>query len=136
MVAYSFQREFNQPIYDHTKIGTIRGFRAGNSRHARPGETVQLYNGLRTKYVHKLGIATCRKTLRILLDLREGVVFYPGDLETIKGNDEINRFAVRDGFKNWEKLVAFWEQKYRSIAVFEGAHIIWEETFLPAIGSA
>lgn len=46
MVAYSFKRQFGPPILAGTKGGTIRNDR---KRHARPGEELQLYHGMRTK---------------------------------------------------------------------------------------
>ena len=51
MVAYSFAPQFIDPIVARTKKQTVRGHRA---RHARPGEPIQLYTGMRTKYCRKL----------------------------------------------------------------------------------
>lgn len=52
MVAYSFQKRFVEPIRSGRKRQTIR---ADRKRHARPGEVLQLYSGMRTN-----AIATCR----------------------------------------------------------------------------
>ncbi len=51
MVAYSFAPQFIGSIRSGTKCQTIRPI--GKRRHARPGEPVQLYTGMRT--------ATCSK---------------------------------------------------------------------------
>ncbi|MEJ0016825.1 MAG: ASCH domain-containing protein [Acetobacteraceae bacterium] len=47
MVAYSFKRDFAAPILAGIKRQTIR---ADRRRHARPGEVLQLYTGMRTKH--------------------------------------------------------------------------------------
>lgn len=71
MPAYSFQRQFAQPIIDGTKGGTIRAPRrisptTGNHRraevggHAWPGETLYLFTGMRTKQCRKIAEKTCR----------------------------------------------------------------------------
>ena len=45
MVAYSFKRRFREPILAGSKQQTIR---ADRKRHARRGEALQLYTGMRT----------------------------------------------------------------------------------------
>jgi hypothetical protein len=51
MVAYSFKAMFAQQIITGLKTQTVRGHRR---RHARPGEAVQLFTGMRTKQCRKL----------------------------------------------------------------------------------
>jgi hypothetical protein len=46
VVAYSFRQQFRPPILAGTKRQTIR---ADRKRHARPGEQLQLYTGMRTR---------------------------------------------------------------------------------------
>jgi hypothetical protein len=46
MVAHSFQSRFAEPVLDGSKDGTIG---ADRRRHARPGEQLQIYVGMRTK---------------------------------------------------------------------------------------
>lgn len=57
MVAYSFPKCFIDPILSGRKAQTIRGDRR---RHARPGEELQLYSGMRTRSCRLIGRATCR----------------------------------------------------------------------------
>lgn len=51
MVAYGFKKFFSPQIESGHKRQTVRGNR---DRHARPGERVQLYEGLRTQYCRKI----------------------------------------------------------------------------------
>lgn len=99
MVAYSFKKQFAGPILSGTKAQTIRAERAGKSRHARPGEMVQLYTGMRTRYCRLLGTAKCLEVTPVRL------TFYrqhgPGNFWI--GNRhlscaEMESFARADGF--------------------------------------
>lgn len=53
MVAYSFHRMFAPDVEAMIKRQTVRAHR---KRHARIGEPVQLYTGMRTKQCRKLVI--------------------------------------------------------------------------------
>ncbi len=52
MVAYNFTASMASKVAGRTKNQTIRPL--GRKRHARPGEAVQLYTGMRTKHCRKL----------------------------------------------------------------------------------
>lgn len=72
MVAYSFKKQFAGQIQLGLKAHTIRGDRA---RHAKPGERVQLYSGMRTKYCVKLipdPICLSVQPVEILITLFDG----------------------------------------------------------------
>lgn len=65
MVAYSFQKRFvghveaglePGPWCPGMKRHTLRLPRAGQSRHARSGEKVQLYTAMRTKHCRPIGV--------------------------------------------------------------------------------
>lgn len=132
MVAYSFQKRFAPPILAGTKRQTIR---ADRKRHARPGEALQLYTGMRTKHCKLIGRAVCERVLpvRILflndtsgdLDLsavlvREGEGFAP--LRVAK-----DFFARRDGFADWRDLRAFWSINHPGVDEFDGVLIEWRD---------
>jgi len=51
MVAYSFKKVFVRQIETGRKRQTIR---ADRKRHARPGEPVQIYTGMRTRHCRKI----------------------------------------------------------------------------------
>lgn len=70
MVAYSFQAMFCPPIVDRIKRQTIRAL--GARRHAREGEDVQLYRGMRTKHCAKIiPDVRCLGIVAALFDLRK-----------------------------------------------------------------
>ncbi len=129
MVAYSFNKRFVAPILDGTKIGTIRKQR---KRHARAAEWVQLYTGMRTKYCARIGSGVCQSARPIILSLDDAGVFYRDAMESIRDADDLDAFAVADGFADWDHLDAFWRVSHPGVAVFEGTHIVWGYTFAPA----
>ena len=139
MVAYSFKRRFVSPIRvglglpveidisktvipPPPKLQTIRAI--GRRRHARPGETVQLYCAMRTKQCFKIGDAQCTRVtpINILVEehcigvqpLDRGLLFLDGD-----------KFAQRDGFDDQHDMQRFWLKEH-GIGVFCGILIEWE----------
>ena len=54
MVAYSLKPRFIPPILSGAKRQTIRAI--SRRRHAIPGETLQLYTGMRTKQCRLIGV--------------------------------------------------------------------------------
>lgn len=123
MVAYSFQKRFVGPILARTKRQTIR---ADRKRHARPGEELQLYTGMRTKHCRLIMRAPCVdiRPIRILFDddpEYEGIV-----TPTLGYPDGLDGFARADGFQSWAELKAFWRERHPGIDEFEGVIISWE----------
>ncbi|KQZ87276.1 hypothetical protein ASD64_07200 [Mesorhizobium sp. Root157] len=100
MVAYSFKAMFSPQIIAGSKLQTVR---ADRKRHARPGEPVQLYQGMRTRHCRKLvdpdPICTATRRIEIattvLIDdmiatiLIDGIPLRPAEIEA---------FACADGF--------------------------------------
>ncbi|RWR14236.1 ASCH domain-containing protein [Paenirhodobacter populi] len=123
MVAYSFQRRFAPPIAALTKRQTIR---ADRRRHARPGEMLQLFTGMRTRHCVKI-IADPRCTsvepviLRMDDDHRIAEVEIAG--EPI---DDVDGFAIRDGFESLSDMSGFWVMSHGPMALFRGVLILWE----------
>lgn len=72
-VAYSFQQQFAEPILAGTKGGTIRAQRSGRG-HARPGEELQLYTGMRTKHCRLICRKPCIAVTRILLGFAPAIL--------------------------------------------------------------
>lgn len=103
MVAYSFKSRFVEPIRSGTKFQTIRNDRA---RHARPGETLQLYTAMRTKQCRLIGHATCLDVVPITIDFTLLRVTVAGRMITLRENRDA--FAVGDGFVNWSDFVQWW----------------------------
>ena len=127
MVAYSFRPRFLDPIVSGRKRQTIRAI--GRRRHARPGEALQLYTGMRTKQCRLIGRATCTAvaavTLRFAADAGGDTVTV--DQATVGDRDA---FARRDGFAGWEELRAFWRTAHPAAfaaGAFAGTIICWGE---------
>lgn len=108
------------------KRQTIRAL--GKRRHARPGETLQLYTAMRTKQCKKIGEAKCTAVRDIVITFGKlsGV--------SVGGSDEpqahfqgggLDIFAQRDGFESWNEMVQFWDKEH-GLSVFIGKLIEWE----------
>lgn len=121
MVAYSFKSRFAAPILAGTKAQTIR---ADRKRHARPGELVQLYIGMRTRQCRRLGEARCVEVLPVKMDLIVGLVM-AGD-GWIRQIPDLHALARQDDFQDWWELVAFWVAEHPGVDLFEGVLIRWQ----------
>ena len=133
MVAYSFKERFVKPIqvglsrvslsFDPPpKRQTIRA--VGLRRHARPGETLQLYFGMRTKHCRKIGDARCISVapVKILIHNRTFIVDIDG-FPLMK--PAIEEFALLDGFSSTADMHQFWVANHGE-GLFEGVLIRWE----------
>ncbi|ESY48991.1 MULTISPECIES: hypothetical protein [unclassified Mesorhizobium] len=144
MVAYSFKPMFAPQVSGLTKLHTVR---ADRKRHARPGEAVQLYQGMRTRNCVKLvdPDPVCVRvrpiailTTPLLEDFIASIVIGGRSLH----RDEIEAFATADGFgiehvDDWRwlrigregsarwNMGAFWEAEHGA-GLFEGQLIEWE----------
>lgn len=121
MVAYSFKERFVDPIRAVTKCQTIR---ADRRRHARAGEELQLYTGMRTRHCKLIGRADCLSVWPVTL------IFQDGDgvaLESFKSHygGDLDNFAVADGFRNWAELRDFWSLNHPGVDIFDGVLIRW-----------
>lgn len=68
MPSYSFQEQFVAYIEDESNGHTVRRERNSRAPHAKPGDKVYLYFGMRTKWCRKIGEATCSAMRRIRID--------------------------------------------------------------------
>jgi len=100
MVAYSFNRVFAPQVAALTKLQTVRGHRR---RHARPGEPIQLYRGMRTRQCVKLvdEDPIVISVTPIIIDVSD--LIDEGIASIILGGQALNRtqievFAEADGF--------------------------------------
>ncbi len=98
MVAYNFQPRFASLVESGEKRQTIRP--KGKRVHAKPGDTVQLYTGMRTKNCRKLGEAVC--TVSTYCAIRaDGITL--GSHPTM----DLDVFAQADGFKGFNDMKAW-----------------------------
>lgn len=121
MVAYSFKPRFVDPIRASTKRQTIR---ADRKRHARPGEQLQLYTGMRTKQCKLIARSTCVSVDLVLLNFADcGVVRINGIV--LFSDAAMQKFSRSDGFTSWADMRAFWHENHPGIEQFEGVIIRW-----------
>jgi len=140
VVAYSFRPRFIAPILAGTKRQTIRGDR---KRHARPGEELQLFTGMRTQHCKLIGRALVEAVHPITLFLGD----HPQRGWSTSWSEscpdprfatyacwpkDCNEFARRDGFKSWKELEAFWAAEHPGLDRFEGVLIRWAD-LLPVV---
>jgi hypothetical protein len=142
MVAYSYKARFVAPIAVGLGIEiprwpnlvipaglkilpkrqTIRAL--GLRRHARPGETLQLYYAMRTKQCRKIGDARCTSTHSLTIDVRDHSMSTRLDGAHISGG-YLRDFAMSDGFAHAEDMLEFWKAEH-GLGKFEGVLIRWE----------
>ena len=120
MVAYSFQARCCGPILRGAKLQTIRGPR---KRHARPGEALQLYAGMRTRQCRLVARATCEAVQPVTLHLADRIVRL--DDVFLTGHAACDRFAQRDGFEDWTDLTSFWAAQHPRTSLFSGVLVRW-----------
>lgn len=132
MVAYSFQKRFPPLILAGRKSHTLRGQRR---RHARIGEPVQLYQGMRTKSCKLIAEPVCDRFHGVFLKFSEwqafeffdvaeqepGVWRRVGDLRPIENPDA---FACSDGFDDIEDMGRFWLDTH-GVRTWDGFLIGW-----------
>jgi hypothetical protein len=134
MVAYSFAPQFVEAVASLKKRQTIRGAR---KRHALPGEPIQLYAGMRTKYCRKLVTVdpVCIDVRHIAIELssRHEQLITRLEIEGVPlGDDELEVFAAADGFGGAladgfarRRMGEFWV-RHHDWATFIGVLIRWE----------
>lgn len=121
----SFSRDsFEGAVKARTKIHTIR-----RDEHNRwkPGMTIQFWRGnprnvknnpyqFGTGVVDRVADIGIFPKKDIVIILFSGVIFVK-----VNSRDELNRFAVNDGFKDWEEMKEWFTED------FSGKLIIWKE---------
>jgi hypothetical protein len=130
VVAYNFQKRFAEPILAGTKGGTIRaerkisrhGLRQEVGGHARPGEELQLYTGMRTKHCRLIARKTCLAVQAIKLDFLRDQIWI-GE-EVYLTEEMLEAVARFDGFFSFPVMAQFWRDTHGDPA-FQGWHIRW-----------
>lgn len=126
MVAYSFKQQFVPPIQAGTKRQTIRAH--GKRRHARPGDHLQLYQGMRTKSCALIATSMCIRCSSVIIDFENERITYDynrGQMTIYPGG--LDEFARRDGFDDWPAMRAFWAKEHAAVPVFHGRLIQWTD---------
>lgn len=122
MVAYSFNLRFEMAIREGWKTQTIR---AGRKRHARPGEMLQLFCGMRTANCRKI-VADVRcldvTPLRIDFDASGLIIAIQNDRALVP---DLEAFAISDGFTGIDDMSVFWGRAHGLMNRFDGVLIDW-----------
>lgn len=124
MVAYSFKSRFATAVREGWKTQTIRSKR---TRHARPGEMLQLFTGMRTAHCQKI----CEDVRCTEVTAIEIIFDAEGEIETIwlDGSvvPDLDAFANLDGFSDASDMADFWREEncQRPDSVFRGVLIEW-----------
>lgn len=133
MVAYSYKRRFVEPIRrglasaypDQNGVMPKRQtIRADRKRHARPGEEIQHYCGMRTKGCFLIGRGRCVSVGAIFIQLRREIISVE-DYPAIRDGD-LDPFAQADGFQDWDDMRTFWHEEHGAMSEFRGVIIKWE----------
>jgi hypothetical protein len=130
MGLYNFQTRFCPMILAGTKTHTIRAVRAHPDK---PGNTMHLYTGLRTKKAKLLMRVPCIKIEDIEIwsnieeiDLTGFTVDVGVKIDGILLDEsEAHAFARRDGFSDFYDMLKFWLTP-KSRLPFKGHIIYWE----------
>lgn len=122
MVAYSFKRQFVDAILTGRKPHTMRNER---KRHARPGEEVQLYCGMRSRGCFLVARATCSNVQPVRIDFDAPRVQI-GGLKPIEGRKALDAFARSDGFSDWAHLYYFWQAEHPNGGAWSGVIVFWQ----------
>jgi len=117
MVAYNFQKRFADDVEGGHKRQTIRAPRR-DGRHAKVGDKLQLYTGMRTTSCRKLRDAVCHDTCTVIIEADKIWTFQPLELHT-----DLEAWAQRDGFESWAEMHDFFEQTHG--LPFTGVLIAW-----------
>lgn len=108
------------------KRQTIRAH--GKRRHAREGEALQHYTGMRTKQCRKIGDAKCTKVSPIELWIgaagTDELGIMVGD-DYFCGSTAVREFAQADGFDTAADMVAFWRENHPGVDHFQGVLVEW-----------
>ncbi|CAO4153233.1 hypothetical protein [Methylorubrum aminovorans] len=128
MVAYSFKKGFGLPILASTKAQTIR---ADLKRHARQGEELQLYTGMRTRHCTLLGRPTCLSVMPVRLCFSEGRATELFDVGgELLSPARMEAFVRADGVESVEDMARFWWAEHPpeegDRIAFEGLLIRWQ----------
>ncbi|MGG6295245.1 hypothetical protein ACQ4M4_12720 [Leptolyngbya sp. AN02str] len=121
MVAYNFQGRFVPSIEAGRKTQTIRA--NGKRRHAKPGESLQLYTGMRTKACRKIVEVDplCVAVLPVVIHYELGIKV---DGLWITDADAREAIAAADGFESWIEMFRFFKTTHK--LTFHGLLIKWE----------
>lgn len=123
MVAINFQTRFADDVQLGIKRQTIR-----RRARCKPGDSIQLFTGMRTKSCRKLGEAICHRvrSVRICDTVvwLDGKQLYVGDARHDDLRNCDNDFARLDGFPGFMEMAEWFRDRYGKLP-FDGFVIEW-----------
>lgn len=120
MPALNFRAEFADAVERGEKCQTIRAYRK-DGRNPKPGDTLHLYTGMRTRACRLLAVRRCTAVKPVLIV--ESYALVAG--ETLEG-DALERFAKADGFDGWSDMSRWFERTHG--LPFHGLAIYWGQS--------
>jgi hypothetical protein len=79
---------------------------------------------MRTKHCFLIGKAQCRTVMPIVLDVERAHITLPTAVYYTAR--DLLTFARRDGFENWDDMMAFWREHHPGVTIFTGVIIHWD----------
>lgn len=116
MGLYNFQKRFVPFVESGEKTHTIR---AKRKIAPKAGETLHLYTGLRQKGARLLMRVPCTRVETIEINAQTSAMIRIDGV--LLDHSEREQLAKRDGFKDWDDMLSFWEGRLP----FEGHIIHW-----------
>lgn len=127
MPAFNFKAQFADAVFDGHKRQTIRAPRKDGRPHAKAGDALALYTGMRTKSCRLLRRAICTRVAHVRIHgtdmFLDGLQLPCSIMHRCEGITD-NEFARADGFENFTDM-AEWFGKTHGLP-FEGSVIYWD----------
>lgn len=116
----NFKPQFADRVESGDKRQTIRRWRTDGKR-MKPGDTLKLYTGLRTKKARLLRTATVDSVASVRMDISGNVIVVDGNrLDT----ERAAAFARADGFTCVSEMLRWFNDQYMSCD-FDGYYVRW-----------
>ena len=128
MPALNFKAQFAEAVEHGTKRQTVRAPRKDGRPHAKVGDTLKLYTGMRSKACRLLGQATVTSLCQVRIEACEMFVNgkrLPSAIYDRSCEQTDNEFAEADGFDRFMDM-ADWFRDTHGLP-FEGTVIRWSD---------
>ena len=126
MVAYTFKKQFAGIVESGEKLYTIRALRKNG--HAKPGQNLQLYTGMRTKACRKLVAVdpVCWEVFDIAIDAENQLIW----INDSKLNpDQEWQLIKGDGFDRMKDFWEFFKEPVEGMSLICWAEVEWLKVF-------
>lgn len=128
MPALNFRKEFAEDVKHGVKRQSVRAHRKDFRPHARVGDVLSLYTGMRTKGCCFLGRAKVTRIATIWMDAVSMKLDGKHVQSSLSSRDDPptdNEFAQADGFEGFTEMASWFEDVHG--LPFEGVVIYWGE---------